>query len=110
MTNHFREPSLLWSKFKENRKLVSETPDADSSKRCPAACLELLFWDKTPRNMPPSFTLIVESVVSSERLVNLCQTVQRHTTRTVRRTTFSFCVFDEIFIRVPPSIQKSIAE
>ena len=81
MTNHFRETSLLWSKFKEIRKLVSETPDA--------ACLELLFWDKTPCNMPPSFTLIVEFVDSSETLVNLCQTIQRHTTRTFRRM-FSF--------------------
>jgi hypothetical protein len=109
MTNHFHEPSLLWSKFKENRKLVSETPDANSSKRCPATFLELLFWDKAPCNMPPSFTLIVEFVGFSETFVNLCQAVQRHTTRTVRRT-FSFCIFYEIFIRVPPSIQKSNAE
>jgi hypothetical protein len=72
MTNHFHEPLLLWSKFKENRKLVSETPDADSSKRCPATCLELLFSDVTPCSLPPSFILVVEVVGSSETFVNLC--------------------------------------
>ena len=71
-------------------KVVSETPDAGSSKRCPATCLKLLFWDKTPCYMLPSFTLTVEFVGSSVTLVNLCHTIRRHPTRTVRRTFFFF--------------------